>query len=223
MAYIGSYSEAKAFMSNARSARLGRPLSSVFRMFPEDGGSYVLRYRGSADLLRVAPDNTATFIMPADKFARRAHALLNPLYRHTPFTVSHVTKGIYNVNGAEYHTGLRFDLATHKALNPIAPYHKRVDPDARRTWLAARKALLTQIKTVEALGAIPTTGGVSPIEYGGFEAFMEGLLRDPSLTPERLRVLGWLAKCNNDGLYAEVSRWLNRNSIALRRSWGVLT
>jgi hypothetical protein len=171
MSKLNHYADFAADFKRCRDPLKGRPVTGWCRMF-KDGGDYVLSMpmwkTEPLPLLRVSPDNTATFVMPLDRMLQHSQTIVTSLWRVVPFAVERKRKGVYAVGykgtsqyyqsikatGTEYFEGIRFDLSTGRCLNPRPDMLASVDAEANAKWLHDVKRYKRGLKIRAKLGAL---------------------------------------------------------------------
>lgn len=169
--YITSYQQAFNYVSKARNARRGRPLSSCSRIYLIDGGVVAVTFN-DVEIFRIRPDNTLVFVLPVSKIRASSNSLSMAMNNVVPFSWTRISTGRYKVvpwntndydwhrfaeirrNAPEYFEGLTFDLITGDAINAKPDLKDRVVPEKRTEWLRALRKWKRGFKTRAKVGVI---------------------------------------------------------------------
>lgn len=255
-AIFNSYAGAESFFRTCKTPAKGKPVRGTFRMFKE-GTTFVLTRTGygkaNHPILHIYPDDTVEFV--ADLSTIVTFPLSFTLPAVIPMGIDRVSTGKYRVyhgysitsdperawshqynwwyrkgkrEAQEYFKGVRFDLTTGKCLNPKKDMCKRINPDNRKVWLAAKKAFDIGIRTRIRIGVfdslIRTDNKKGYYSDSDLALDIHKNMLDGTFTDELMRKLAaGMSRYEGDHKrqWATYSALMDRQSIWFRTQYGV--
>lgn len=248
-AFINSYADAEREFSRCKDKNRGRPLRGTFRL-TKDANDYIISRVSWKEklkpLLRIHPDNTATFVAPVDIVVAYPFSFTLPAI--IPLGIDRVSTNKYRVyhgqvivdcpkqawthryswwyregkrSAQEYFQGVRFDLTTGKCLNPMPDRCTRIIPERRKVWLRDKAKLMQMVKTWLKLGVIanapPASNNFKPTVKYVYECMV-----NHNYTLELQSILADVTCRQGYEIDLKaINKFIDNNSVALREMYGV--
>lgn len=199
-------------------------------------------------LCRITADNKLVWLADNDTAWRFTHSLSSAMHNYLPLVFENMGRRVFRLGNpyeneyAEIHEGLMYDLTTGIFVNPKPPLMDRVNPDVRREWLRDLKRFNKHIRVLGKMGVLETLADDLSTKYKNQNYSERSTARKQAATGLLDRVvdavrtgtvpnavvcdilfvqgLPWAYSQPNHGAEI-VKQFMNRNSIDLRRVYGV--